>query len=140
MFSGASAEVVKTLTTYGETIGVAFQVSDDLLDIDADPDESGKTPGTDLREGVPTLPVLYALQSSDPAEARLRSLISRPLTEDDEVAEAIELLRKSPAMDAARQTLRTYADRSLSLVSSLPEGPAKTTLQSLAEVVVGRTG
>jgi heptaprenyl diphosphate synthase len=140
MFSGASPVVVDTLTAYGEAIGVAFQVSDDLLDIDSDSDESGKTPGTDLREGVPTLPVLYALASVDPAEARLRELISKPLTDDTEHAEALALLRKSPAMDAARQTLRTYADRSRELVADLPDGPAKTALLSLAEVVVARTG
>jgi heptaprenyl diphosphate synthase len=137
MFSGASSSVVETLTAYGEAIGVAFQLSDDLLDIESD--SSGKTQGTDLREGVPTLPVLYALASIDPAEERLRSLVSRPLSDDDEVAEAIALLRKSPAMDAARDAMRTYADRSRALVAGLPAGPAKTALLSLAEVVVDRS-
>jgi heptaprenyl diphosphate synthase len=137
MFSGASESVVETLTAYGEAIGVAFQLSDDLLDIESE--SSGKTQGTDLREGVPTLPVLYALASTDPAEARLRSLVSRPLTDDAEVAEAIALLRQSPAMDAARDAVRTYADRSRALVAGLPTGPAKTALLSLAEVVVDRS-
>src|SRR5690606_20254293 len=61
MFGGAEPAVVEALARFGETIGVAFQLSDDLLDIASDRSESGKTPGTDLREGVPTLPVLYAL-------------------------------------------------------------------------------
>ncbi|WP_281356931.1 polyprenyl synthetase family protein [Fodinicola acaciae] len=136
MFSGASAAVVDTLTAYGEAIGVAFQLSDDLLDIESE--SSGKTPGTDLREGIPTLPVLYALASTDPAEARLRSLVSRPLSDDDEVAEALTLLRASPAMAAARQVVREYADRSRALVASLPDGPAKSALLSLADLVVDR--
>src|SRR5262249_38407783 len=74
MFGGASAEQVAALAAYGETIGTAFQLSDDLLDIASDSAQSGKTPGTDLREGVPTLPVLYALASddADTAAARLR--------------------------------------------------------------------
>jgi heptaprenyl diphosphate synthase len=57
MFSGAPAEVVEGLTSYGEKVGIAFQLSDDILDVGSDSEESGKTPGTDLREGVPTLPV-----------------------------------------------------------------------------------
>ena len=61
MFSGADPAIVDAATEYGDTIGVAFQLSDDLLDIASDTAESGKTPGTDLREGVPTLPVLYVL-------------------------------------------------------------------------------
>ena len=65
MFGGAPAEHIEALAGYGETIGVAFQLSDDLLDIASESAQSGKTPGTDLREGVPTLPVLYALAVDD---------------------------------------------------------------------------
>ena len=63
MFSGAPAEVTELDRRGCEQLGVAFQLSDDMLDIACDSDESGKTPGTDLREGVPTLPVLHALRS-----------------------------------------------------------------------------
>src|SRR5262249_2762474 len=99
--AGADRGAVDGLRRYGETIGVAFQISDDLLDVASDPAESGKTPGTDLREGVRTLPVLYALASSDPAEARLRDLLAGPLTDDARHAEALRLLRISPAMATA---------------------------------------
>ena len=64
-FGGASTEVEEALTAYGEMVGSAFQLSDDILDVASESDESGKTPGTDLREGVPTLPVLMALASGD---------------------------------------------------------------------------
>ncbi len=77
-FSGAPTEVEEALTAYGEIVGSAFQLSDDILDIASDSEESGKTPGTDLREGVPTLPVLMALASTDPADARLHELLSAP--------------------------------------------------------------
>ena len=139
MFAGASPAVVEVLTRYGEVIGVAFQLSDDLLDIASESLQSGKTPGTDLREGVPTLPVLHALASAEPAEARLRELVSRPLVDDDEHAEALDLLRKSPAMATARATLESHAGEARSLLASLPDVPARAALESLADFVVART-
>ena len=77
MFSGARPEVVEALSSYGEIVGSAFQLTDDILDIASESDTSGKTPGTDLREGVPTLPVLMAQASTDPADARLLALLGR---------------------------------------------------------------
>ena len=81
-FGGASREVEEALTSYGEIVGCAFQLSDDILDIASDSGESGKTPGTDLREGVPTLPVLMARASQDPADARLHELLDSDLADD----------------------------------------------------------
>src|SRR5919202_3810621 len=86
MFAGAARTDVEALSGYGETIGIAFQLSDDLLDIASESEQSGKTPGTDLREGVPTLPVLYALASddADAASVRLREILAGgPVTDDD---------------------------------------------------------
>ena len=140
LFAGAPAEVVETLTRYGEVIGVAFQLSDDLLDIASSSGQSGKTPGTDLREGVPTLPVLHALRSTDPAESRLRELVSAPLTDDALHAEALGLLRESPAMASARKTLESYADEARRLLATLPDVPARAALESLVDFVVARTG
>ena len=101
-FGGASAEVEQALTSYGEIVGSAFQLSDDILDVASDFEDSGKTPGTDLREGVPTLPVLLAQASTDPADARLHELLGSDLTDDARHAEALELLRRHPAMAEAR--------------------------------------
>ena len=101
MFAGAHPDVVEALRAYGEIVGSAFQLSDDILDVASESVTSGKTPGTDLREGVPTLPVLMAQASTDPADARLLELLARPLTDDAEHAEALDLLRKHPAMDEA---------------------------------------
>ncbi|MDP9240890.1 MAG: polyprenyl synthetase family protein [Actinomycetota bacterium] len=140
MFGGADPATVETLTSYGEMIGVAFQLSDDLLDITSEATESGKTPGTDLREGVPTLPVLYALAGDDPAEARLRELIAHPLEDDTLHAEALGLLRRSPATARARETLSGYATQARDVLHPLPAVPARAALESLAEFVVARTG
>ncbi|MDQ3484388.1 MAG: polyprenyl synthetase family protein, partial [Actinomycetota bacterium] len=92
-FGGASAEVEEALTAYGEIVGAAFQLSDDILDVVSESAESGKNPGTDLREGVPTLPVLMALASTDPDDARLHELLRSDLGVDALHAETLELLR-----------------------------------------------
>ena len=110
MFGGSSPEVVEALRAYGEIVGSAFQLSDDILDVASESDESGKTPGTDLREGVPTLPVLMARASTDPADARLLELLDADLTDDQLHAEALDLLRKHPAMDEARAYVVAQAE------------------------------
>ena len=77
-FAGVDARWSTALTAFGEEVGVAFQISDDLLDIVSQGGASGKPPGTDLREGIATLPALFALAGDDPAEARLRELVAAP--------------------------------------------------------------
>ena len=139
-FAGVDQQTVDCLRDFGEQFGMAFQISDDILDIASDTVQSGKTPGTDLREGVQTLPVLYALQSTDPAGSRLRELVSKPLDDDDEHAEALALLRSSEAIQQARHTMLEYAEAARATISGLPELPAKAALQALAELVVVRSG
>jgi heptaprenyl diphosphate synthase len=138
-FSGAPLEVEEALTAYGEKVGVAFQLSDDILDIASESDESGKTPGTDLREGVPTLPVLMAKRSTDPADARLLELLGSDLSEDGPHAEALDLLRKHPAMDEARAYVIARATEAKELLRVLPAGPVRTALETFADIVASRT-
>jgi geranylgeranyl pyrophosphate synthase len=138
-FGGASREVEEALTTYGEMVGTAFQISDDILDIASDADESGKTPGTDLREGVPTLPVLMASASGDPADARLHELLDADLTDDSLHAEALGLLRKHPAMDQARAYVVARAQEAKSLLRALPHGPVREALEAFADIVAVRS-
>jgi heptaprenyl diphosphate synthase len=139
MLAGADDATVDVLTRFGERIGVAFQLADDLLDVESETTDSGKTPGTDLREGVPTLPVFHAMRSTDPADARLRELLSRPLPDDAEHAEALALLRRHPAIEASRADLRHWADDARSVLAPLPDLPAKTALVRLCDVVVERS-
>jgi heptaprenyl diphosphate synthase len=139
--SGASAEVEETLTEFGERIGAAFQLRDDIIDIASETGDSGKTPGTDLREGVPTLPTLIALRSTDPASRRLRELLSRPLGDDDAaVEETLALLRVHPAMDEARAYVQAEADAANVLLAKLPDTPARAALQALCDTVATRLG
>ena len=138
-FGGAPREVEEALTAYGEIVGSAFQLSDDILDIASDTVESGKTPGTDLREGVPTLPVLMAQQSSDPDDARLLELLAGDLTDDDRHAEALDLLRKHPALDEARAYVVARAQEAKDLLSAVPDGPVRSALAAFADIVATRS-
>jgi len=141
MFSGADDDQVQRLSRLGDTVGTAFQISDDIIDIDSDPDESGKVPGTDLREGVHTLPVLYALRSADPAGERLRWLLTEAdLTDASLHAEALSLLRVSPALGEARETVRSWIADARSRLTQLPSVPARAAFESLCDFVINRTG
>jgi heptaprenyl diphosphate synthase len=140
MCSGAAPEHVSALRRYGEIIGAAFQISDDIIDIASPSTESGKVPGTDLREGVPTLPTLYARADTSAEGARLRELLAAPLADDDLVSEALELLRRSPALEQARSTLLGYAERAREQLRALPACPARDALQLLTDYLLERTG
>ena len=139
MTSGASAQVAEAVASYGEKFGVAFQLSDDLLDIASESEESGKTPGTDLREGIRTLPVLLALRGTDPADARLRELLAGPLLDDAPHAEALALLRTSPAMAEAREVLVSWAESARAELGALPPGAGTDALSMMCDVVVDRS-
>ena len=138
-FGGATGEVEEALTAYGEIVGSAFQLSDDILDVASDSQESGKTPGTDLREGVPTLPVLIARRSTAPQDARLRELLGSDLTDDARHAEALELLRRHPAMAEARAYVAARAEEAKGCLEVLPPGPVREALEAFADIVATRS-
>jgi geranylgeranyl pyrophosphate synthase len=142
MFAGAPDTHIDALRRFGELIGTAFQISDDIIDIASPADESGKTPGTDLREGVLTLPMLYALSpehAGGEPDPRLRKLLAAPITDDDRVEEALTLLRNSAGLEHAHRTLAEYADRARVELTALPSNPARDALDMLARYVVART-
>ncbi len=140
MFGGCDRETVAALTNFGERIGVAFQLADDIVDIASESGQSGKTPGTDLREGIATLPVLYALQSTDPADAHLQRLVSRPITDDGEHAEALELLRQHSSLGRARETAGEWAGQAREALAPLAPSPQRQALEALCDYVVHRSG
>ncbi len=137
MFSGAEPEHIEALRRFGEIVGTAFQISDDIIDIASPPDTSGKSQGTDLREGVRTLPMHYAL-SHDP-DPRLVTLLSAPLTEDAHVEEALDLLRRSGGLERTRATLADYARRAQEELAALPASAAREACESVADYLVART-
>ncbi|WP_214327318.1 polyprenyl synthetase family protein [Nonomuraea sediminis] len=137
MLSGAPSDVEERLSRACEAIGVAWQLGDDLLDVASTSSESGKTPGTDLREGIRTLPVLYAL-AEDPG-SRLAELLAGPVAEED-LEEALTLLRAHPAMGRARAELNAWMDRARDDLAGLPDIPAKEAFLALCDYVVERSG
>ncbi|MFI6921669.1 polyprenyl synthetase family protein [Nonomuraea spiralis] len=137
LLSGAPADVEERLSRACEAVGVAWQLGDDLLDVASSGAQSGKTPGTDLREGVPTLPVLYALTSGE--QSRMTELLSGPVAEED-VEEALTLLRAHPAMARARAELTAWVDRARVDLSALPDIPARAAFLALCDYVVERSG
>ena len=140
MFSGCDARTVEIMRAYGERLGVAFQLADDLLDIASEGQTSGKAPGTDLREGVATLPILYVRRDAEPADAELLELLDRDLRADDAgVARALELLRAHPALARAREATRAVAQDARALLAPLGGGPAVRALDGLAAGVADRS-
>ncbi|MFT4218202.1 MAG: polyprenyl synthetase family protein [Micropruina sp.] len=137
MVCGAPEPVLRALGAFGEEIGVVFQLSDDIIDIASD--RTGKTPGTDLREGVWTLPTLLVKAADDPADARLRELIGRRIDDPDELAEALALMRAHPALAQARAEVDRRARLAKDLLTELPEGPARDTLFELCDQIVSRS-
>jgi heptaprenyl diphosphate synthase len=97
-------------------------------------------PGTDLREGVHTLPVLYALRETDADADRLRQLLAGPVEDDDELAEALSLLRRSKGMVAAKETVARYGKEARDELAHLPDGPGRQALANLVDYTVNRHG
>ena len=141
MFSGAPDQIAARIAVACEQLGLAWQLSDDLIDIASDSAQSGKTPGTDLRQGVRTLPVLYALRSESSADARLRWLLEEAdLTDEALLAEAVRLLRGHHAMKEARADVLNWASGARKDIMMLPDVPARAAFLAMCDFVEKRTG
>ncbi|WP_128432990.1 polyprenyl synthetase family protein [Streptomyces cyaneus] len=144
MMSGADETVVDVLTQYGERLGVAFQLADDVLDIASDSHESGKTPGTDLREGIPTLPVLRLRERAErlglAEDLALCELLDSDLSDDGRHAEALAALRVHPALEQARRDTVRYAEDARAALAPLRDIDARAALMELCDAVVHRAG
>ena len=153
MFSGAPAEVAARIAVACEQLGVAWQLSDDVIDIASDSAQSGKTPGTDLRQGVRTLPVLYALRSTaqsgagqsgaaqSPADQRLHWLLDEAdLTDEALLTEALTWLRGHPALAESRADVLSWAQGARNEIMTLPDVPARAAFLALCDFVEKRTG
>ncbi len=139
MISGAPAEITDTVTIFGEKIGVAFQLADDVIDVASESNQSGKTPGTDLREGVPTLVTLNVMKSNDPADAELKRLLSAPIEDELTVQQVLVALRNHKALDESRQQLMQVAKEARSALGPLPINDATGALMSLCDAVIDRS-
>ena len=138
MLSGAAKEQIELLTQYGEKIGIAFQVADDVLDVASEMTESGKVPGTDLREGVPTLITLLVKQANNAADKNLIKKLSGPVAEL-EISSVLSELRKHNAMNQARDYLQSLAKEANEILMKLPDIPARSALIKLTSLLVERS-
>ena len=139
MLSGAPREVTETLTKFGEQIGIAFQLADDVIDIASESNQSGKTPGTDLREGVPTLVTLNVMASTKVEDAELQRLLSAPIHDEDTVAQVLRALRSHDGLNQAREQLGQVAKQARAALGPLPLTPATAALFSLCDAVIDRS-
>lgn len=137
VFSGANEEFVEPVRVFGEKIGVAFQLIDDVIDI-SEAGPSGKTPGTDLRAGVPTLPVLLLREREDADSRELLALIDGGLESDEDLHEAVTRLRNHEVANLAYLEAKRWADEAVEALAPLPDGPVKNALTVFAQAVVDR--
>jgi heptaprenyl diphosphate synthase len=143
MFAGCVPDVVSTVTRFGEKIGVAFQLADDVIDLTSDGATTGKTPGTDLRERVPTMPVLLLRElvagpSGSAADRDLVALLDSDLSSDSALAQAVAVLRRHDVVARTRQQATALAHEAVAELDPLPDGAAKQALVSFAASLVDR--
>jgi heptaprenyl diphosphate synthase len=140
--SGAPAGAGEIMRRYGEKVGVAFQLADDVLDLESDAATSGKTPGIDLREGVPTMPTLLvrrrAAATQDPHSLEIVRLLDGDLSDDAVLGELVALLRADEALEETRDLAQRTADEAVAILGELPEGSVRAALQTFTRSLVER--
>ena len=145
IFSNADESYRDAVLEFGERAGVAFQLLDDVIDLSADPDETGKVPGTDLRAGVPTMPYLLLAQRTDEASVDLLARIDDGVARIAEGADPAILdgpLGELREHDATEETLRLAHDwsrQAADALEPLPRGAVKEALTRFAEAVADRS-
>ena len=139
MLAGADEKYQEPLQLFGERIGVAFQLADDLIDIRAKVQDSGKVSGTDLLAGVPTLPVLLLSSFDDEGSKKLAADIEAGIS-NEQLPDILERLRQHPVMELAQRQTMEWAERAIAAIEPLQEGSVKDALVAFARAVVERKG
>lgn len=145
VFAGAPEEYGAALRAFGEKTGVAFQLLDDVLDLSADPDETGKVPGTDLRAGVPTMPFLLLGRERDDASVALKTRIDEGVALIADGADpaildaALAELRDHDVTARTRDLAHDWAREAVEALDPLPEGPVREALKRFSDAVVDRS-
>lgn len=137
MISGLENDQIAALAAYGEELGLVFQLSDDLIDVTSE--STGKQPGTDLREGIPTLPTLLLAEYDDEESRALLARIRGDLSDDSALAATLAQLRAHPVIDRAQAEVARRAEVARSHLARLPEGTARDALSGLCDTVVSRS-
>lgn len=143
MFGGLEGPVLEAVVAYGERVGVAFQLADDVLDLTSSEEVLGKVPGTDLREGVPTMPVLLLQAEADAGRAdaaghAILNALAGDLSSEESLAAVVAALRAHPVMERARAMARQWSADAVAQLAVLPPSSAKEAMGEFAELVVER--
>ena len=143
--SGAPQDVIKAVVQFGEKIGVAFQLADDVIDLSSDSADSGKTPGTDLREGVDTMPILLLRQDAaqgvlDEAGQKILAELSRGtlVSEDAALERVVQMLRAHSVLERTRQLAFSWCEEAKAAIASLKDQEVKAALEKFADTLVDR--
>ncbi|MCX6444103.1 MAG: polyprenyl synthetase family protein [Actinobacteria bacterium] len=139
MASGAPIDIKETLTVFGEKIGIAFQLADDVIDIASESFESGKIPGTDLREGIPTLVTLNVMKSKKREDQELIKLLKSPIKDEKTVRQVLKTLRAHDALSESREQLLGIARDARTALGPLPVNDVTGALFSLCDAIVDRS-
>ncbi len=144
MFAGAPPGAEDALVAYGEAAGVAFQLADDVIDLTSEGAVTGKTPGTDLRDKVPTMPVLLLRRSlaegaGTAADAELLALLDSDLSADADLARAVAALRTHDVVAATREQALAWGRRAVEALEPLPDGPVTAALVAFTTALVDRS-
>ncbi|MEW6188796.1 MAG: polyprenyl synthetase family protein [Actinomycetota bacterium] len=137
LISGASEEDSEALKIYGENLGMAFQIYDDLLDLSGEKESLGKPIGADLRDGTLTMPILFALEETELNSHLCRVIEGRNSTED-EIKEAIQIIRGTKALLRTREEANTYVKKAIDALSSISSEETRRNLLSIGYFVVDR--
>jgi len=143
MLSGADERICQAVIAYAERVGVAFQLADDVIDLASDAATTGKTPGTDLREGVPTMPVLLLRRRKragtlDEAGQALLADLDGDLGRDDVLAGVLARLRDHDVVAEAREMARAESAAAAAELAVLPAGVIKDAMEQFAHLLVDR--
>jgi octaprenyl-diphosphate synthase len=139
VISNASDAECQALYDYGDALGVAFQIVDDLLDVVGDTKATGKNVGDDFRERKLTLPLIKAIAAADEHEKVFwKRTIEKGDQQDGDLEHAINLMHKHGAIDATRNDALAWAKRAQDALATLPQGQINSLLSSLTQYVVDR--
>jgi heptaprenyl diphosphate synthase len=139
LLSDADEAHTDVLEAFGESLGMAFQLSDDIMDLTSSQLELGKEPGVDMREGVYTLPVLHALAHDEHRE-ELARLLARGAPDGEMLDRALEIVRTGGSIEHAQAAVAAEVGRAIDLANQLPAGPAQHALVQLAKFLAARCG
>ena len=139
MIAGAPEVEVRALATYGDALGIAFQIADDLLDYGGVSASLGKNTGDDFRERKMTLPVIRALAAAGPEEREFWArVIGRGEQREGDLAAALALMARHGSLASTLETARAEAGRAKAALAALPAGEIRDMLEGLADFVVAR--